>query len=242
MLVIPPPPVPGIGTGGGFKLMIQDRAGRGPQALEAATQQVVAAANQAPGIAFAFSLFNTATPQIRAEIDRTRGRDAGRADLPRASRRIGTYMGSAFVNDFNLLGRTYRVTAQADKSHRMTSRTWPGCAPGPTDGAMVPLGSRRDVPGDSGPYRVPRYNLYPGGRGAGRGAAGHLDRPGDRRDGAGAAARPAAGLRLRMDRDRPAGEHRRQHRADRLRPGGGLRLPGAGGACTRAGCCRWRWC
>ena len=77
VLVIPPPPVPGIGTGGGFKLMIQDRAGRGPQALEAATQQVVAAANQAPGIAFAFSLFNTATPQIQAEIDRTRAEMLG---------------------------------------------------------------------------------------------------------------------------------------------------------------------
>jgi HAE1 family hydrophobic/amphiphilic exporter-1 len=77
VLVIPPPPVPGIGTGGGFKLMIQDRAGRGPRELERATQQVLAAANRAPGIAVAFSLFNTATPQIRADVDRTRAEMLG---------------------------------------------------------------------------------------------------------------------------------------------------------------------
>src|SRR3712207_147257 len=83
VLVIPPPPVPGIGTGGGFKLMIQDRAGRGPRELERATQAVLAAANQAPGIAIAFSLFNTATPQIRADGDRTRAEmvEIGRAHV-----------------------------------------------------------------------------------------------------------------------------------------------------------------
>ena len=159
VLVIPPPPVPGIGTGGGFKLMIQDRAGRGPQALEAATQQVVAAANRAPGIAFAFSLFNTATPQIQAEIDRTRAEMLG-VPISRVHEAMGTYMGSAFVNDFNLLGRTWRVTAQADMAHRMTVediarlRTRAG-------GAMVPLGSVATFRETSGPYRVPRYNLYP---------------------------------------------------------------------------------
>ncbi|MBL6454656.1 multidrug efflux RND transporter permease subunit [Belnapia sp. T6] len=160
VLVIPPPPVPGIGTGGGFKLMIQDRAGRGPQALEAATRQVMMAANGTPGIAFAFSLFNTATPQIRADIDRTRAEMLG-VPISRVHEAMGIYMGSAFVNDFNLLGRTWRVTAQADMQHRMGVEDIARLRTRADDGAMVPLGSLATFHETSGPYRVPRYNLYP---------------------------------------------------------------------------------
>ncbi|SDB63535.1 efflux RND transporter permease subunit [Belnapia rosea] len=160
VLVIPPPPVPGIGTGGGFKLMIQDRAGRGPQALEAATQQVMAAANGTPGIAFAFSLFNTATPQIRADIDRTRAEMLG-VPISRVHEAMAVYMGSAFVNDFNLLGRTWRVTAQADMQHRMAVEDIARLRTRADDGSMVPLGSLATFHETSGPYRVPRYNLYP---------------------------------------------------------------------------------
>ncbi|SDC95231.1 efflux RND transporter permease subunit [Belnapia rosea] len=160
VLVIPPPPVPGIGTGGGFKLMIQDRAGRGPQALEAATQQVMAAANGTPGIAFAFSLFNTATPQIRADIDRTRAEMLG-VPISRVHEAMAIYMGSAFVNDFNLLGRTWRVTAQADMQHRMAVEDIARLRTRADDGSMVPLGSLATFHETSGPYRVPRYNLYP---------------------------------------------------------------------------------
>ena len=99
--MIPPPPVRGIGTGGGFKMMVQDRAGRGLPALEAATQDVVGAANQTPGLAGVFTLFNTRTPQVYADIDRDQGRDARRADRPACSRRCEVYLGSAYVNDFN---------------------------------------------------------------------------------------------------------------------------------------------
>jgi multidrug efflux pump subunit AcrB len=160
VLVLPPPPVPGIGTGGGFKLMIQDRAGRGPVELERATQQVLAAANQTPGIAFAFSLFNTATPQIRAEIDRTRAEMLG-VPISRVHEAMGIYMGSIFVNDFNLLGRTWRVTAQADMQHRMSIEDIARLRTRSDDGGMVPLGSVATFHETSGPYRVPRYNLFP---------------------------------------------------------------------------------
>ncbi|HEV7265791.1 MAG TPA: multidrug efflux RND transporter permease subunit [Falsiroseomonas sp.] len=160
VLVLPPPSVPGIGTGGGFKLMIQDRAGRGPQALEQATQQVLAAANGAPGIAFAFSLFNTATPQIRAEVDRTRAEMLG-VPVSRVHEAMGIYMGSAFVNDFNLLGRTWRVTAQADMQHRMGVEDIARLRTRSDSGGMVPLGSIATFHETSGPYRVPRYNLFP---------------------------------------------------------------------------------
>jgi multidrug efflux pump subunit AcrB len=160
VLVIPPPPVPGIGTGGGFKLMIQDRAGRGPQELERATQAVLAAANGAPGIAFAFSLFNTATPQIRADVDRTRAEMLG-VPVSRVHEAMGIYMGSAFVNDFNLLGRTWRVTAQADMAHRTAVEDIARLRARSDGGGMVPLGSVATFHETSGPYRVPRYNLFP---------------------------------------------------------------------------------
>jgi HAE1 family hydrophobic/amphiphilic exporter-1 len=160
VLVIPPPPVPGIGTGGGFKLMIQDRAGRGPQELERAVWQVLGQANGTPGIAFAFSLFNTATPQIRADIDRTRAEMLG-VPISRVHEALGTYMGSAFVNDFNLLGRTWRVTAQADMQHRMDVEDLARIRTRTEGGQMVPLGSLATFHETSGPYRVPRYNLYP---------------------------------------------------------------------------------
>jgi HAE1 family hydrophobic/amphiphilic exporter-1 len=160
VLVIPPPSVPGIGTGGGFKLMIQDRAGLGPKALEQALWQVLGQANGAPGIAFAFSLFNTSTPQIRADIDRTRAEMLG-VPISRVHEALGTYMGSAFVNDFNLLGRTWRVTAQADMAHRLDVEDLARIRTRSDSGQMVPLGSIATFHETSGPYRVPRYNLYP---------------------------------------------------------------------------------
>jgi hydrophobe/amphiphile efflux-1 (HAE1) family protein len=160
VLVIPPPPVPGIGNGGGFKLMIQDRAGRGPQALEAAVGSVLARANGTPGIAFAFSLFNTATPQIRADVDRARAEQLG-VPVSRVHEAMGVYLGSAFVNDFNLLGRTWRVTAQADMQHRMGIEDIARLRTRTNDGAMVPLGSVATFHETAGPYRVPRHNLFP---------------------------------------------------------------------------------
>ncbi len=160
VLVLPPPPVPGIGTGGGFKLMVQDRGGRGSAELEKAVQQVLGAANQAPGVSFAFSLFNTATPQIRADIDRERAEMLG-VPVSRVHEAMSIYLGSAFVNDFNLLGRTWRVTAQADMQHRSTVEDIGRLRTASNDGRMVPLGSVATFHETSGPYRVPRYNLFP---------------------------------------------------------------------------------
>ncbi len=160
VFVLAPPSVPGIGTGGGFKLMIQDRAGRGPQAMESALHAVMGAANQTPGIAFAFSLFNTATPQIRTHIDRTRAEMLG-VPVSRVHEAMGIYLGSAFVNDFNLLGRTWRVTAQADAQYRTGAEDIARLRTRSDNGAMVPLGSLATFQETSGPYRMPRYNLFP---------------------------------------------------------------------------------
>ncbi len=159
-LVIPPPPVPGIGTGGGFKLYIQDRAGRGARALEAVTGDIMAAANGLPEIAMAFTLFNTATPSLRLEVDRTKAEMLG-VPLARVSEALSVYLGSAFVNDFNILGRTYRVTAQAEEDQRLTARDVALLRTRNETGEMVPLGALAAFRDDTLPYRVPRHNLYP---------------------------------------------------------------------------------
>jgi hydrophobe/amphiphile efflux-1 (HAE1) family protein len=160
VLVIPPPSVPGIGTGGGFKMYVQDRAGRGPRALEQAVGSVIGPANQTPGLVQVFTLFNTSTPQIYADIDRTKAEMLG-VPITRFFDTLSTYMGSTFVNDFNILGRTYRVTAQADNPYRLTVRDIENLRTRSTSDDMVPLGAVASFRQITGPYRVPRYNLFP---------------------------------------------------------------------------------
>jgi hydrophobe/amphiphile efflux-1 (HAE1) family protein len=160
VLVIPPPSVPGIGTGGGFKLYVQDRAGRGPRALEQAVGAITAQANRTPGLVQVFTLFNTSTPQVYADIDRTKAEMLG-VPITRFFDTLSTYMGSTFVNDFNILGRTYRVTAQADNPFRQTVRDVENLRTRSSAGDMVPLGAVAAFREITGPYRVPRYNLFP---------------------------------------------------------------------------------
>jgi HAE1 family hydrophobic/amphiphilic exporter-1 len=159
-LVIPPPSVSGIGTGGGFKLYVQDRGDRGARELEAVTNRVVGAANQLPEVAMAFTLFNTSTPSLRAEVDRSKAEMLG-VPLSRVSETLSVYLGSAFVNDFNILGRTFRVTAQAEEDQRRTPRDVGLLRTRNDAGDMVPIGSLASLEPDTGPYRVPRYNLFP---------------------------------------------------------------------------------
>jgi hydrophobic/amphiphilic exporter-1 (mainly G- bacteria), HAE1 family len=160
VLVIQPPSVPGIGTGGGFKMYVEDRAGRGPRALEQAVGAVVGPANRTPGLVQVFTLFNTATPQIYADIDRTKAEMLG-VPITRFFDTLSTYMGSTFVNDFNILGRTYRVNAQADNPFRITLRDVENLRTRSNAGDMVPLGAVASFQEITGPYRVPRYNLFP---------------------------------------------------------------------------------
>src|SRR6185369_14357701 len=160
VLVIPPPSVPGIGTGGGFKLYVQDRAGRGPRALEQAVGGVLGPANRTPGLVQVFTLFNASTPRIYADIDRTKAEMLG-VPISRFFDTLATYMGSTFVNDFNILGRTYRVTAQADNPFRLSIRDVENLRTRSNSSDMVPLGSVATFRDTTGPFRVPRYNLFP---------------------------------------------------------------------------------
>jgi multidrug efflux pump len=160
IITIPPPPVRGIGNSGGFKMMVQDKRGRGLEALEAATQDMLGAANQTPGVAGAFSLFNTRTPKIYADIDRVRAEMLG-VPADKVFETLEVYVGSAFVNEFNLLGRTYRVTAQADGKFRQNIRDIANLKTRNERGDMVPIGSVTNFSDITGPYRVTRYNLFP---------------------------------------------------------------------------------
>jgi hydrophobe/amphiphile efflux-1 (HAE1) family protein len=159
-LVIEPPSVPGIGTGGGLKGYVQDRSGRGLPALEATASTMARAASQIPGVVQAFSLFNTRTPQVWAEVDRTKAEQLG-VPIGRVFEALSVYMGSAFVNDFNILGRTYRVTAQADNPYRLSLRDVENLKTRNATGEMVPLGAVAYFSDITGSYRVPRYNLFP---------------------------------------------------------------------------------
>jgi len=160
VFVLEPPAVPGIGTGGGLKGYVQDRASRGLTALEGATWALAGAAGQAPGLTQAFTLYNTRTPQIFADIDRTKAEQLG-VPITRVFETLSAYMGSAYINDFNILGRTYRVTVQADNPYRLTLRDVENLKTRSVSGEMVPIGAVATFRDITGPYRVARYNLYP---------------------------------------------------------------------------------
>jgi hydrophobic/amphiphilic exporter-1 (mainly G- bacteria), HAE1 family len=160
VFVLPPPSVPGIGTGGGLKGYVQDRGGRGLPAIASATLALAGAAQQTPGFAQAFTLFNTRTPQVYADIDRTKA-ELLQVPIDNVFEALSDYMGSAYVNDFNLLGRTYQVNVQADNRFRTVLRDVENLKTRNKDGDMVPIGAVSGFRDTTGPFRVPRFNLYP---------------------------------------------------------------------------------
>lgn len=159
IFVIAPPSVSGIGNAGGWKLYVQDRRARGVAALEAATQQLAGAANRTPGLTQVFTLFNTRTPKIYADIDRVKSEMLS-VPADRLLETLEIYLGSAYVNDFNFLGRTYRVTAQVDEEFRDDPSDILELRARSTTGAMIPLGTVAKLEQRTGPHRLPRYNLY----------------------------------------------------------------------------------
>ena len=160
VIVVQPPPVQGIGNAGGFRMMVEDRAGRGPQALQEAVGAMMGRAAQTPGLAQVFSLFEVSTPQLYLDIDRTKAQLLG-IDLPDVFNALQVNIGSSYINDFNLFGRTFRVQAQADAPFRMQPKDILDLRVRNSSGDTVPIGSFTTVRDISGPYRVPRYNIYP---------------------------------------------------------------------------------
>jgi len=160
IFVVAPPPVQGIGNAGGFRMMVEDRSGRGIQALQGAVYAMMGRAAETPGLTQVFSFFETATPQLYLDIDRTKAQLLG-VNVQDVFSALQIYIGSSYVNDFNLFGRTFRVTAQAESGFRLDSKDVLNIRVRNNNGDTVPLGSFTTVQDVSGPYRVPRYNLYP---------------------------------------------------------------------------------
>jgi NodT family efflux transporter outer membrane factor (OMF) lipoprotein len=160
IFVFPPPAVSGLGTAGGFKLQVQDRSGAGLVALQETTDKLVDAGNQQPGLIGLFTPFRANTPQIYADVDRTK---AKMLDVPLNNifETLQVYLGSIYVNDFNLFGRTYRVTAQAEGNFRSDASDIARLKTRSRSGDVVPLGSLVDVRQTTGPDRVVRYNMFP---------------------------------------------------------------------------------
>jgi hydrophobe/amphiphile efflux-1 (HAE1) family protein len=160
VLTIPPPPVQGIGNSGGFKMMLEDRAGVGTEALVSAANALVGAANQDPSFAGVFTLLNAGSPSLYANIDRLKAEKVGLTPTA-VFDALQLYLGSQYVNDFNFLGRTYQVIAQADGRFRRDRQDVMGLKARNASGEMVPIGTVAQLRNTTIPYRVPRYNLYP---------------------------------------------------------------------------------
>ena len=160
IFVIPPPPVRGIGRGGGYKMYVQDQSGAGIDALNLVTQRMVVEANQQPGLVQVYSNYRLSVPQVYADVDRTK---AEMLDVPVGNvfEALQVYLGSLYVNDFNFLGRTYRVTAQAEPEFRDEPSDIMQLRTRSTRGASVSLGSLVDVKMVTGPDRLVRFNLFP---------------------------------------------------------------------------------
>ena len=157
--MFPPPPVAGLGTIGGFKLQIEDRAGLGYAALDEATKAFLARAGRAPELAGLFSSFQVNVPQLYADIDRTKVRQLG-VTLTDVFDTMQIYLGSLYVNDFNRFGRTYSVRVQADAPFRARAEDIGQLQVRSGNGQMVPLAALMNVNASAGPERAMRYNGF----------------------------------------------------------------------------------
>ena len=151
----------GIGVGGDFKCFIQDRTGRGIEAVEKYTREIAyKAMKESPEVSLAFTTYRISTPQLYVDIDRER---AQKLNVPIGSifDAMQYNMGSVYVNDFNILNRVYRVSVQADDASRRDERDIYNLKVPSADGSLVPMGSVAEIRRIIGPDTVNRYNLYP---------------------------------------------------------------------------------
>ncbi|MGH8724977.1 MAG: efflux RND transporter permease subunit [Burkholderiales bacterium] len=159
IVIFPPPPVPGLGTTGGFKLYLEDRASLGYEALDAATKSFLMKAYQTPELAGMFSSYQVNVPQLYADIDRTKARQLG-VPVTEVFDTMQIYLGSLYVNDFNKFGRTYSVRVQADAPYRSRAEDVGLLKVRSNTGEMVPLSALMNVRPAAGPERAMRYNGF----------------------------------------------------------------------------------
>ncbi|MEN5282578.1 efflux RND transporter permease subunit [Serratia marcescens] len=158
--VFPPPPVPGLGATGGFKMQVEDRGGAGLESLVEHTRLLMVKATESGQVAGLMTSLDINAPQLDVVIDRTQAKSQG-VSLADVFESLQIYLGSLYINDFNRFGRTYKVTAQADANHRMQAEAIGRLQVRNAAGDMLPLSSFVTVTPGSGPDRIIRYNGYP---------------------------------------------------------------------------------
>jgi multidrug efflux pump len=159
ILVLPPPPLRGLGNSGGFKIQVQDLDGAGLAALDAATRKLIDAIAKEPGFSSLLTGFRSNTPQYFVDIDRAAAKSLG-VSLSDLNETLQVSLGSVYVNDFNLFGRTYQVFAMAEPEYRDAPEDVSRLQMRNRDGRMVPLGSIVNVRRIGGSDRVQRYNMF----------------------------------------------------------------------------------
>ena len=225
------PPIDGLGSTGGFKMQVQDRSGAGLEALQGAVANVAGKGNSQPGLVGLFSSFSANQPQLYVDVDRVKAKKQGVA-LNDVFETLQVYLGSAYVNDITLFNRNWQVNVQADARYRLRAEDVGKLQVRNADGEMVPLETMITVRDVTGPAIVNHYNSKPSAEITGNTAPGVSSGQAialmDQICPAGAAGRHG----LRVDgADLPA-DRGGQGPLDQagLPAGGGVRLPGAGGA------------
>jgi HAE1 family hydrophobic/amphiphilic exporter-1 len=166
------PPVIGLGTGGGFEMQLLDKGDLGFQSLEQSGMELAQEASQQPALTSVFATFRSTYPNIYIDIDRTKAL-ALKIPLQNVFNTLQTYLGSAYVNDFNKFSRTWQVRVQGDSMFRRTPEDISQLFMRNNDGKMIPLGTLINARYEVGPMRVDRYNLFPTAKILGENAAGY---------------------------------------------------------------------
>jgi hydrophobe/amphiphile efflux-1 (HAE1) family protein len=159
VLVLPPPPLRGLGNAGGFKIQVQDLNNAGLPALEGATRRMLEGLQKDPQFISLISGFRANVPQYKVDIDRAKAKTMG-VSMADIGETLQTYLGSVYVNDFNLFGRTWQVYAQADPEFRIDPENVTQLKTRNAKGEMVPIGALAKVEKSGGADRLQRYNLY----------------------------------------------------------------------------------
>ena len=159
VLAIPPPPVRGLGSGGGFKMQIESRQGSSIGPLLETAGNIIGEANQSPSLARVFTTFNNDTPQLFLDIDRVKARMLN-VPLANVFATLQTNLGGSYINDLNAFGRVYQVRAQADAKYRQEYEDIEQLKVLSSTGALVPMGTLGEIRTIAGPQIVQRYNLY----------------------------------------------------------------------------------
>ena len=168
-----PPSIPGLGTTGGFEFEVEDLGGKGPVALDAATQALLAEARKQPELDAqqVFTTFSTLTPELKFALDRPKAKQLG-LNLADVFTTMQVFLGSLYINDFNLFGRTFRVIAQAEGGSRSNPLDFAGIFVRNAGGGLLPLDTIGTLQPVTGPATVPQYNLYGSAQITGQAATG----------------------------------------------------------------------